>query len=103
MKYAPVPVSFKLSVLNVSLITFAFFLLLVPEFALASVGGGGGLPYESWLVNLRNSGTGPVAFTLSIIGIVVAGGIAGDESGAVFERVVGNGYCTGKGVGNDSW
>jgi type IV secretory pathway VirB2 component (pilin) len=31
--------------------------------AQAAVGAGGALPYETWLVNLRNSVTGPVAFT----------------------------------------
>ena len=58
--------------------------LLLPEVALASEGVGGTLPYESWLVNLRNSVTGPVAFSLSMIGIVVAGGVlvmGGDLSG----------------------
>jgi type IV secretory pathway TrbD component/type IV secretory pathway VirB2 component (pilin) len=48
------------------------------------VGTGGSLPYESWLTNLRNSVTGPVAFALAIIGIVVAGGVlifGGDLNG----------------------
>ena len=48
--------------------------LLAPQHAFASEGTGGSLPYEGWLTNLRNSVTGPVAFALSIIGIVVAGG-----------------------------
>ncbi|MBO3708948.1 MAG: conjugal transfer system pilin TrbC, partial [Candidatus Accumulibacter sp.] len=45
---------------------------------------GGSLPYESWLTNLRNSVTGPVAFALAMIGIVVAGGVlifGGDLNG----------------------
>lgn len=41
----------------------------------AAVGTGGGLPYESWLADLRNSVTGPVAFTFSIVGIVIAGSV----------------------------
>ena len=60
------------------------FLALAPQHAFASVGTGGSLPYESWLTDLRNSVTGPVAFTLSIIGIVVAGGVlifGGDLNG----------------------
>lgn len=60
------------------------FLLLAPPHAIASEGSGGSLPYESWLANLRNSVTGPVAFALSIIGIVVAGGVlifGGDLNG----------------------
>ena len=58
--------------------------LLSPHAAYASEGVGGTLPYESWLMNLRNSVTGPVAFSLSMIGIVVAGGalvMGGDLSG----------------------
>ena len=52
--------------------------------AYASAGGGGGLPYESALMKLQQSATGPVAFVLSIVGIVVAGGtliFGGDLSG----------------------
>jgi type IV secretion system protein TrbC len=58
--------------------------LLASGEAYASEGIGGTLPYESWLMNLRNSVTGPVAFTLSMVGIVVAGGalvMGGDLSG----------------------
>jgi len=58
--------------------------LLAPQHAFASEGTGGSLPYESWLTSLRNSVTGPVAFTLSVIGIVVAGGVlifGGDLNG----------------------
>lgn len=60
------------------------FMLLVPHHAAASAGTGGSLPYESWLTNLQNSVTGPVAFALSIVGIVVAGGVlifGGDLNG----------------------
>ena len=90
MKLVLAPVNLKLSTLNFSLIVFAIFLLLAPGLAFASVGGGGGLPYETWLVNLRNSVTGPVAFTLSIIGIVVAGGILifGGELNAFFRTLI---------------
>ncbi|SEN52795.1 TrbC/VirB2 family protein [Nitrosomonas marina] len=79
--------------------TFLFYALLVLMFlglllfannTLAAVGAGGALPYESWLVNLRNSVTGPVAFTLSIVGIVVAGGILifGGELNAFFRTLI---------------
>lgn len=60
------------------------FLLLTPHQSFAAVGTGGALPYEGWLGSLRDSVTGPVAFTLSIIGIVVAGGVlifGGDLNG----------------------
>jgi type IV secretion system protein VirB2 len=65
------------------LVILALF-LLAPLPAFASEGTGGSLPYEGWLTNLRNSVTGPVAFALSIIGIVVAGGVlifGGDLNG----------------------
>lgn len=58
--------------------------LSLPHQAHAAAGTGGSLPYESWLENLRNSVTGPVAFALSIIGIVIAGGVlifGGDLNG----------------------
>lgn len=48
-------------------------LLLIPEHAFASVGAGGDMPYEDGLGKIRASVTGPVAYTLSIVGIVVAG------------------------------
>ena len=65
-------------------------LLLFADNVQAAVGSGGALPYESWLVNLRNSVTGPVAFTLSIVGIVVAGGILifGGELNAFFRSLI---------------
>ncbi len=64
--------------------------LLVPEQAWAAEGTGGSLPYETWLANLRNSVTGPVAFTLSIIGIVVAGGVLifGGELNGFFRTLI---------------
>ena len=65
-------------------------LLLAPQHAFASEGTGGSLPYEGWLTNLRNSVTGPVAFALSIIGIVVAGGILifGGELNGFFRTLI---------------
>jgi type IV secretion system protein VirB2 len=56
--------------------TLALVLVMaVPLDAHAAVGAGGALPYEAWLTALRTSVTGPVAFAVSIIGIVVAGGV----------------------------
>jgi type IV secretion system protein TrbC len=65
-------------------LTLLAFVFLTPQDVFASAGTGGNLPYESWLMNLRNSVTGPVAFALSIIGIVIAGGVlifGGDLNG----------------------
>ena len=71
-------------------IAFLSVLLFSTDNAQAAVGAGGALPYETWLVNLRNSVTGPVAFTLSIVGIVVAGGILifGGELNAFFRTLI---------------
>jgi type IV secretion system protein VirB2 len=51
---------------------------------------GGGLPYEEWLTTLRQSVTGPVAFAISIIGIVVADGILifGGELNGFFRTLI---------------
>lgn len=47
-------------------------LLLITHPAIAS-SAGGGLPFDSWLTNIKNSITGPFAFTAAIIGLVAAG------------------------------
>lgn len=82
-----------LSYRNVALFSGLALLMLIlfaPSSAHAAVGAGGGLPYESWMTNLRNSVTGPVAFTLSIVGIVVAGGILifGGELNGFFRTII---------------
>ena len=51
------------------------FLLAMQDSAFASAGTGGSLPYEDWLDKIRMSVTGPVAFAVAVIGIVVAGAI----------------------------
>ena len=86
----------KLSIQNLALLGCFYSIAVVAIFILsadqahAAVGAGGALPYETWLVNLRNSVTGPVAFTLSIVGIVVAGGILifGGELNAFFRTLI---------------
>jgi type IV secretion system protein TrbC len=85
--------SFRLdrnAVFYLGLLAVLSVILLAPHTALASEGTGGSLPYESWLTNLRNSVTGPVAFTLSLIGIVVAGGILifGGELNGFFRTLI---------------
>jgi type IV secretion system protein VirB2 len=52
----------------------ALYVLIMPHEVYAAGTAGGGLPYESALTRLRASITGPVAFTLSLIGIVGAAG-----------------------------
>ena len=68
----------------IAAVAVALLILGDADSAFASAGGGGGLPYESALQKLQSSATGPVAFVLSILGIVVAGGtliFGGDLSG----------------------
>jgi type IV secretion system protein VirB2 len=69
--------------------TFAFLALALlvlfmwPHAAWASESGGG-LPYESYLTNIRQSATGPIAYAFAVVGIVVAGGalvMGGDLNG----------------------
>src|SRR5690349_811081 len=76
--------------LHIAIVAILTFMLLIPQQALAAVGTGGSLPYEGWLGDLRNSVTGPVAFTLSLVGIVVAGGVLifGGELNAFFRTLI---------------
>lgn len=62
----------------------SLWLLLHTDSAHASSAAGGGLPYEDWLARLRASVTGPIAFTLSLLGIIGAGSMlifGGDLNG----------------------
>lgn len=71
------------------LIVATCLLLAHPAFA-ASGSGGAGLPWESPLQTLRQSFSGPVAFTLSLLGIIAAGGtlIWGGEVSEFARRMV---------------
>lgn len=71
-------------ILFLSAVLVIAFMAFSPHYAFAAEGTGGSLPYESWLTSLRNSVTGPVAFALSIMGIVISGGVlifGGDLNG----------------------
>lgn len=83
----------KRTINPVFLLAFTFIailLLMAPDLSFASEGTGGGLPYEGPLSQLRNSVTGPVAFTLSLIGIIVAFGVLifGGEISGFFKTIV---------------
>lgn len=55
-------------------LTLAMMLVIcVPEMALAATGTG--LPWEGPLTTLTNSITGPIAFSVALIAIVIAGGV----------------------------
>lgn len=72
-----------ITMLTVGLITLLVVVANV-DCAFASATSGGGLPFDSWLTNIRTSVTGPFAFTASIIGIVAAGAtliFGGDMNG----------------------
>jgi type IV secretory pathway VirB2 component (pilin) len=53
-------------------LAFAFLSALSSP-ALASSSGGGGLPWETPLQTITTSITGPVAFSIAVIGVVAAG------------------------------
>lgn len=74
-----------LQVLLILGFTFGF-----ASYAHASAAAGGGLPYEAWLTKLQESLTGPVAFSVSLIGIVGAGGVLifGGELNAFLRTLV---------------
>lgn len=86
-------INHKRTINPVFLLAFTFIavlLLMAPDLSFASEGTGGGLPYEQPLSQLRNSVTGPVAFTLSLIGIIVAFGVLifGGEISGFFKTIV---------------
>jgi type IV secretion system protein VirB2 len=59
-------------------------LLIVTHPTFASSTSGGGLPFDDWLTKIRQSITGPFAFSVSIIGLVAAGSaliFGGDMNG----------------------
>ena len=71
------------TVLKVSLCLLALG-LLTPCTASAATGGGG-LPWDAPLATLSNSVTGPVAYGMSLVGIVGAGGVLIFAGGMVNE------------------
>ena len=56
-------------------IGLTLFFLLCSEPGFAGSTAGGGLPYEDWLTKIMDSITGPFAFAISVIGLVIAGSI----------------------------
>lgn len=62
----------------------ALLLLIVAHPAFASNTSGGGLPFDDWFTKIRQSVTGPFAFTASVVGLVGAGAtliFGGDMNG----------------------
>jgi type IV secretion system protein VirB2 len=59
-------------------------MLIIAHPAFASNTSGGGLPFDDWFTKIRQSVTGPFAFTVSIVGLVGAGAtliFGGDMNG----------------------
>ena len=64
--------------------------LLAPDVAWAASSGGGGLPWETPLQTLRDSITGPVAYAISLMGVVAAGAalVFGGEINDFIRRII---------------
>ncbi len=76
--------SFHVSNRVLLLVVISLFVLFFTDIASAANTTGGGLPFDSWFTKIRTSITGPFAFTVSIVGLVVAGAtliFGGDMNG----------------------
>jgi type IV secretion system protein VirB2 len=79
----------RLSVLILVSLTLVFQTLGFAELAVAATSGGG-LPWETPLQTVRDSISGPVAYAVSLMGIVVAGAMLvwGGEINEFVRRVI---------------
>lgn len=78
----------KFQILTLFLLTGAVMLFST---AFASESSSGTLPYESWLQTLQQSLTGPVAFSVAMIGIVTCGAtliLSGGEIGRFMQSLI---------------
>ena len=87
MRKAPCTMTFALSLALTALLVL---LIAFPEHALASSTSGSGLQWETPLQKVRDSITGPVAYAISLMGIVVTGAILvfGGEINEFVRRVI---------------
>jgi type IV secretion system protein TrbC len=71
-------------------LVLALALLASSTAADAASSGGGGLPWETPLQTLRDSITGPVAYAISLMGVVVAGAtlVFGGEINDFVRRII---------------
>jgi len=72
------------------LLALVVLLTLHPDLAHAANAGGGALPWDGPLTTLKNDITGPVAFTLALLGMVAAGGalVFGGEINEFIRRII---------------
>ncbi len=66
-------------------------IILLSNTAFAAESTGGALPYEGWLKTLQQSLTGPVAFSVAMIGIVTCGAtliLSGGEIGRFMQSLI---------------
>ena len=76
------------TLLAAALVGIAF--LTLPDLAHAATTGGTGLEWETPLQKIRDSVTGPVAYAISLLGIVVTGAVLvfGGEINEFVRRVI---------------
>src|SRR5258708_130424 len=79
-----------IALVGLALAVMLVLLILLPDQALASTTGGAGLPWETPLQKVRDSITGPVAYAMSLLGIVVTGAVLvfGGEINEFVRRVI---------------
>lgn len=80
--------SFRTATGRLVLLVLALMLLSLPTLVLANTAGG--LPYEDGLRKLTDSITGPVAFSISLIGVIAAGAalIFGGEMAGLLRTMI---------------
>ena len=73
-----------------TLLALALLVALHPIAAHAAGAGGGALPWDQPLTTLQQDITGPVAFTLALLGMVAAGGVLifGGEINEFIRRII---------------
>ena len=90
MNPKPIVLSAVLAYALVIALASALLVLILPSLAHAASTGGTGLQWETPLQKIRDSVTGPVAYAISLLGIVVTGAVLvfGGEINEFIRRVI---------------
>jgi type IV secretion system protein VirB2 len=90
MNTKPILLSAVLAYAFVIALASALLVLLLPSLAHAASTGGTGLQWETPLQKIRDSVTGPVAYAISLLGIVVTGAVLvfGGEINEFIRRII---------------